>query len=155
MNTTKRSSAPAARRPIITSRYVAGMASPDPLAPLRERPQQAGVFFDFDGTLSAIVIDANEAEPLPGVADALAALLPRYARVGVVSGRPARFLVEHLGGRGLALAGLYGLARLGPADDVLVDDEVERWRPVVREAADRAEADGWPPARVERKGLSV
>jgi trehalose 6-phosphate phosphatase len=131
------------------------MASPDPLAPLRERPERAGVFFDFDGTLSAIVIDANEAEPLPGVADALGALAGRFRRVGVVSGRPAAFLIAHLGGRGIALSGLYGLEHVGPADEIVVDDEVERWRPIVSEAADRAEAGGWPPERVERKGLSV
>ncbi|MCU1462625.1 MAG: trehalose-6-phosphatase [Acidimicrobiales bacterium] len=131
------------------------MASPDPLAPLRSRPDRAGVFSDFDGTLSAIVMDAHEAEPLPGVADALGALVGRYARVGVVSGRPAAFLVAHLGGRGIALSGLYGLEHVGPDDAIAVDDEVERWRPVVTAAADRAEADGWPPEGVERKGLSV
>ena len=131
------------------------MTSPDLLGPLRTKPDRSGVFSDFDGTLSAIVVDAADAGPLPGVADALATLAVRYARVGVISGRPAAFLLEHFGGRGLALSGLYGLERVAADGGVAVDGEVERWRPVVTEAADRAEAEGWPAGLVERKGLSV
>lgn len=131
------------------------MTSPDPLAAWRVAPARAGVFSDFDGTLSPIVVDAAAARPLPGVADTLAALATRYRRVGVVSGRPAAFLLQHLGGRGLVMSGLYGLERVGPAGEVEVDPDVERWRDAVRAAADRAEADGWPQHVVERKGLSV
>ncbi|HET7722531.1 MAG TPA: trehalose-phosphatase, partial [Acidimicrobiales bacterium] len=79
------------------------------LAPFRDDPDRTGVFTDFDGTLAPIVEDPAAARPLPGVVDALAALAGRYGRVGVISGRPASFLAEHLGGRGVFLSGLYGL----------------------------------------------
>jgi trehalose 6-phosphate phosphatase len=123
------------------------------LAPLRERPDRAGVFSDFDGTLAPIVDDPIQARPLPGAAALLRSLAARYARVGVISGRPVTFLRQALDSEGLLLYGLYGLERQR-GGDVVVDPDVEAWRPVVAEAAARAErAD--TAAIVERKGLSV
>jgi trehalose 6-phosphate phosphatase len=134
------------------------VTSPDPLAalvaPLRAAPPRAGVFSDFDGTLAAIVDDPTAARPLAGVRAALAELAGRYGRVGVVSGRPAAFLAQHLGAPGVRLSGLYGL-------ESVVDDEVvtapgaEAWRAVVAGVATRAEHEGPPGAQVERKGLAL
>jgi trehalose 6-phosphate phosphatase len=128
------------------------------VAPFLENPDRAGIVCDFDGTLAEIVPDPQSAEALPGVADALRALARRYARVAVVSGRPAAFLVEQLdlrqGAGGLIVAGLYGLERV-------VDGEVEDhpdaapWREVVDEVAARAEHDAPEGVGVEHKGLSV
>ncbi len=121
-------------------------------APFRADPAGSGVFTDFDGTLAAIVDDPASARPLPGVADVLGRLAEQYGRVGVISGRPASFLRDHLGGRGLFLSGLYGLEFVDDDDEVRAIDEAERWRSVIDEVAAAADAEGMP---VERKGLAV
>jgi trehalose 6-phosphate phosphatase len=60
-------------------------------------PSSAGLFLDFDGTLSEIVQIPSDARPLEGVADALSALARDYAVVAVVSGRSAHELLGWLG----------------------------------------------------------
>ncbi|HVF14120.1 MAG TPA: trehalose-phosphatase [Acidimicrobiales bacterium] len=114
----------------------------------------AGVFADFDGTLATIVDDPASARPVVGAAEALGDLALRYARVGVISGRPGAFLDEHLGGRGVALTGLYGLESVTP-DGVVPEPAARAWRGVVDEVADRAEAELPPALGVERKGLTM
>jgi trehalose 6-phosphate phosphatase len=73
-----------------------------------------------------------------------------------VSGRPAAFLLAHLGDRGLFLAGMYGL-EVVPDDggEVRVVPEAEPWRAAVEQAV--AAAVGELPAgvEVEGKGLSL
>lgn len=126
------------------------------LAPFRDDPDGAGVFTDFDGTLAPIVDDPAAALPLPGVVDALEALAGRYRRVGVISGRPASFLAEHLGGRGLFLSGLYGLEFVEEGSgEVRAIEGAARWRDIVEEVA--AAGDAALPAgiSVERKGLCL
>jgi trehalose 6-phosphate phosphatase len=126
------------------------------LAPFRDDPGGTGVFSDFDGTLAAIVEDPASARPLPGVVDALGALAGRYGRVGVISGRPASFLAEHLGGRGLFLSGLYGLEFVEEGSgEVRAIEEAAPWREIVEEVA--AAGDAALPAgiSVERKGLCL
>jgi len=127
---------------------------PGLLSAFATHARSAGVFSDFDGTLATIVDDPASARPLAGAADALEALARRYARVGVISGRPGAFLAEHLGGRGLALTGLYGLEVVTP-DGVRPVAAAKRWRGVVDEVAARAEAELPPALGVERKDLSV
>jgi trehalose 6-phosphate phosphatase len=124
-------------------------------APFRDDPAGCGVFSDFDGTLAAIVDDPAAAVPLQGAVDALGRLAGRYGRVGVISGRPAAFLVSQLGGRGLFLSGLYGLESVGEDGEVTVLPEAERWRAVVEEVAARAGDELAPGVTVERKGLTV
>jgi trehalose 6-phosphate phosphatase len=130
------------------------VTSPDPLSPLRADPATTAILCDFDGTLAKIVDDPYAARPLPGAADVLERLAAAYGRVGVVSGRPAAFLNECFGGRGLWLSGLYGLEHVVDGE-IVVDPEAERWRPVVAAAAERAEEHGPADMLVERKGLSV
>jgi trehalose 6-phosphate phosphatase len=130
------------------------VASPDPLAPLRDDPHATALLTDFDGTLADIVDDPYAARPIDGAADVLESLAARYGRVGVISGRPAAFLSEWFGGRGVWLSGLYGLEHVVDGT-IVVHPDAERWRKVVAEAADRAEREGPSDMLVERKGLSV
>ena len=127
--------------------------SGDPLAPLRRDPATAGIFSDFDGTLSPIVDDPELAEPLAGVPALLAELAQRYAVVAVVSGRPVAFLAARLPASVL-LAGLYGL-EVQLDGERQIDPEAERWRAVVSAAAARLRAVVPSGVVVEPKGLSV
>ena len=141
------------------------MGTPDPAAallePFRRHPATAGVFADFDGTLSAIVTGPEAAAPVPGAPELLAALASRFARVGVISGRPASFLQAAFGpgartadtGHGLVLAGLYGM-ELVDGDRVVVPEELAAWRPILDEVAEQARRD-CPGLHVEHKGLAV
>ncbi|MGI9021628.1 MAG: trehalose-phosphatase [Acidimicrobiales bacterium] len=134
------------------------MTSPDGdeelLATFRDDPAHAGVFCDFDGTLAEIVDVPDEARPVDGAVDALDALAGAYAKVAVVSGRPAGFLREHLGGHGLILAGLYGLERVEDGEIHIVE-EARRWQSVVEEVAGRARDEVPDGVAVEPKSLSV
>ncbi len=126
----------------------------DIVADFAAHAPSAGLFSDFDGTLAAIVDDPAAARPVPGAADVLEALARRYALVGVISGRPGAFLAAHLGGRGVALTGLYGLEVVTP-HGVRPVAEAKRWRSVVEEVASRAESELPPVVGVERKDLTV
>lgn len=123
----------------------------DPLDVLRARPARSAVLTDFDGTLSPIVEDFTAAAPLPGVRAVLESLAGRYAVVGVISGRPVDYLVDHLG-TGLRLAGLYGLEGVVAGERVTAAD-ADAWRATVDGAVrDATERFG---ALVEHKGLSA
>lgn len=124
------------------------------IARFRDDPGSAGVFTDFDGTLAEVIDAADEVTPVHGAVDALSALTATYARVAVVSGRPATFLRTHLDGHGLILAGLYGLERVTDGEIHIVT-EARRWQPVVAEVTARAYDDAPEGLAVEPKGLSV
>ena len=125
----------------------------NPLAALRRDPATAGIFSDFDGTLSPIVDDPELAEPVAGVPRLLAKLARRYAVVAVVSGRPVAFLAARQPASVL-LAGLYGL-EVQRHGERQIDPEAERWRAVVSAAAARLRAVVPSGVVVEPKGLSV
>jgi trehalose 6-phosphate phosphatase len=116
----------------------------DALERLRSDPPRAGLFFDFDGTLSEIVERPELAVPLAGVPDALAALAARFGLVAVVTGRPGADLSRLLPVAGVRVFGLYGAE--GEALPAITDD-VRR-----RVAAVAAPVHG---ARVEDKGSSL
>ena len=142
------------------------MVLPSLFAPFLAQPERCAVLSDFDGTLAPIVDDPAGAVPLPGAPEVLARLAHRFARAGVVSGRPVAFLVDRLlverlpvdqllgnqVGTGLWLSGLYGLERFSQGRPVEVA-EAERWRPVVADIVARA-LDEFGPM-VEDKGLSL
>jgi trehalose 6-phosphate phosphatase len=88
---------------------------------------------DFDGTLSPIVDDPNEARPLPGVVELLGPLATRFAAVAVLSGRPAEFLARHVAALGVRYLGMYGLQEIRDGQ-VWVDPRLEVARPAVRAA---------------------
>jgi trehalose 6-phosphate phosphatase len=126
---------------------------PRTLDALLAEPARAGLFCDFDGTLSAIVERAEDARPLPGAADVLVTLAGALGRVGLVSGRPVAYL-DPFFPPPLVISGLYGL-------EVRLDGEVRdhpqagAWREVVSDVVATAAASGPEGMRVESKGLSL
>jgi trehalose 6-phosphate phosphatase len=112
------------------------------------------------------VEDPGTARPLEGVPDLLVRLARRFAVVGVVSGRPAAFLVDRLAPRGgdasgrsalgpLRLVGLYGMESTDVDGRVRPDERVAPWLRIVGAAARRL-ADGAPDGvLVESKGSAV
>jgi trehalose 6-phosphate phosphatase len=137
-----------------------GRSGDELLGPWLADPGRAGIFTDFDGTLSPIVDDPDRAVPLPGAVDTLGRLAVRYGRVGVVSGRSVRYLDRRLataGGRphpGLVLSGLYGLERVEDGE-LSVRDGAGRWAQVVDEVDAAARAAAPEGVTVEHKGLVV
>jgi trehalose 6-phosphate phosphatase len=126
----------------------------DALEALRRTPSTAGVFVDFDGTLSAIVPAAADARPLAGVPEVLERLSQVLGRVAVVSGRPVSYLEAHLP-PGIELHGLYGLESRIDGDRAARAD-VARWRPVVAGVVAEAAAElATSGVDVEDKGLSL
>ncbi|GAC1589976.1 MAG: trehalose-phosphatase [Acidimicrobiales bacterium] len=87
--------------------------------------------------------------------DALKALVDRYGLVGVISGRPAGFLAEHLDVAGLARWGSYGLEWVGADGAVQEDPLASSWRATVSEVVEEAHRVAPAGVRVEDKGLSV
>ena len=118
------------------------------------------MFTDFDGTLAPIVDDPEAAVPLPGAVEMLGRLAERFARVGVVSGRPVRYLQQRLQVPGddvasrLVLVGLYGLER-AEGGDLVIHPGAEVWAPVVDSVGQMAEDRAPLGVGVERKGLTV
>ena len=126
------------------------------LAPFRDDPDGTGLFTDFDGTLAPIVDDPATAQPLGGVVEALEALAGRYGRVGVISGRPASFLAEHLGGCGVFLSGLYGLEFVeADGGGVQAIEDAAPWRDIVEAAAAAGDTELPAGVSLERKGLCL
>ena len=80
------------------------------LHPFLTRPERAGIFLDFDGTLSDIVRVPSQARPVAGAAGLLGDLARRYAVVAVVSGRAAGELVAWLG-PAVEIWGVHGAQR--------------------------------------------
>ena len=126
----------------------------DALEVLRRELSTAGVFVDFDGTLSPIVASAADARPLPGTGEVLLRLAAVAGRVAVVSGRPIDYLAAQLPDT-IELHGLYGL-------ESRVDGQLRqradagRWRPIIDEAAADAMVAVAPAGvDVEHKGLSL
>ena len=99
---------------------------------------RAGIFIDFDGTLSHIVDVPSDARPAGGATQALALLADRFALVAIVSGRGTRELVEWLGPK-LEIWGVHGSERAIDGE-VTVAPEVQPYIPVLELARQEAEA---------------
>jgi trehalose 6-phosphate phosphatase len=100
----------------------------------RRQAERAGVFLDFDGSLSAIVARPELAGPVAGARDALAGLVARYPLVAIVSGRSSDDVARLLDVNGLTYEGLYGME--GAATDITLSllPNVERAAALVPEA---------------------
>ncbi len=123
-------------------------------APLAANPAQAGLFTDFDGTLAPIVDAPEEARPVRGAAQTLTILAERLGRVGVISGRPAAFLLRHVGAPKIGLWGLHGLETVEGGQVVSVG-ATEEWRAAAVATAGRAAQELGPAVDVERKSQGV
>ncbi len=110
---------------------------------LRAGADRSGLLLDFDGTLAPIVARPELAAPAPGAREVLAALVPRFAVVAVITGRRADDVAALLDVPGLRYEGLYGLESASHELLFALLPEVER-------AAARV-----PEAWVEDKGSSV
>ncbi|MFJ2905428.1 trehalose-phosphatase [Streptomyces sp. NPDC091279] len=108
------------------------------------RPSGAVIAFDFDGTLSPIVSDPEQARAHPDVVPALAALAPRVASVAVITGRPAELAVRNGG-----FAGVPGLEHLV----VLGHYGAERWDAATGEITGPAPHPGVAAVRAELPGF--
>lgn len=133
-------------------------ARADAVARLAAEPATSGLFSDYDGSISEIVGDPSLAIPVPGVLDALHDLAGSLRVVAVISGRPARFLADHLDiasrRSGLLAYGLYGLQSV-QADGVVIDAaDTGAGRPALLEAIAAARLSA-PGALVEDKGAIV
>jgi trehalose 6-phosphate phosphatase len=106
---------------------------------------RAGIFLDFDGTLSDIVPRPELARPRSEATAVLSRLAAEYALVAVVSGRPARDVRSLLGVERIEVFGLYGLTEDGRPPPAL-----EQAR-----ASAAAAAEGVEGAWVEDKGQSL
>jgi trehalose 6-phosphate phosphatase len=122
-----------------------------------EKPETAGLYLDFDGTLSEIVHVPSDARPVSGARALLPMLAERYALVSVVSGRSADQLLEWLGEE-IEIWGVHGAQR-AVGGRVQVSDVAapfERLMEDVRAQAEQriAELD-LPGVIVEDKGVMI
>ena len=126
-------------------------------------PRHALLAFDFDGVLSPIVDDPDQAQPLPGIFDALAALGHKTGPVAIITGRPTAFVTSRTGFATLtsvpdfAIYGQYGLERWPGGGPTAVRDSGRADFAAVRaELADLVRgssvaAESW----IEDKGTAV
>jgi trehalose 6-phosphate phosphatase len=121
-------------------------------------PSGLAVCLDFDGTLTEIVDQPDQAAPIDGIADVLAGVAARVLVTAVISGRPVEYLVSRLPVLPkVRYLGLYGTAELIDGN-VVLDPEAEKLRPAVRAAHTELETDRAvleSGAFIEAKPLSV
>jgi trehalose 6-phosphate phosphatase len=110
------------------------------LATLAERPEDAAVLLDVDGTLAPIVARPELASVPEETRAELRRLVGRYALVAAVSGRTGDDAARIVGVDGPVYVGVHGL-ELAP--------EAEHWRGPLHEFAESVD---WP---VEDKGLAI
>lgn len=127
------------------------------LKPFLERPENAGLYLDFDGTLSEIVHVPSEARPVSGARRLLESLAARFALVSVVSGRSAHQLLEWLG-EGIEIWGVHGVERAVDGRVEIIDAAtpfVELIATVRAEAERRIAELGLSGVFVEDKGVML
>jgi trehalose 6-phosphate phosphatase len=114
-----------------------------------------GFFFDFDGVLASIQIDPDSVVPINGVLDELTKLGGLVKKIGIVSARPAGFLLSRFGDvPGIALYGLYGL-EVVTGGVVHTDPVAESWIPAIQTAIRDARAELPAAVYIEDKRVSV
>jgi trehalose 6-phosphate phosphatase len=118
--------------------------------------RQPAVFFDFDGTLSDIVNDPDEARPAAGTSEALQELATRCP-VAVLSGRDLADVRERVGLPGIWYAGSHGFELTAPDGTHHQNDAAAAAIPVLEQAAAqlRERIGSIPGVVVEHKRFGV
>jgi trehalose-phosphatase len=123
---------------------------PDLQARLMRAPARMLVL-DYDGTLAPFCVDPMRARPLPGVAEALAAIRDQTdTRLAILSGRRAADAARLLGVEGLPVVGSHGRERLDPGGELLVRPLSGAQQLAIQQARLRLERAGIA-GRLERK----
>ena len=121
---------------------------------INREPESAGLFLDFDGTLSHIVSEPGDARPAEGVVPLLRELGRIMRLVAIVSGRSAHQLLEWLG-PDVEIWGLHGAERTR-AGQVVLSERAEAYQAVMEQVVEEARAalpeDG---IEVEDKGVMI
>src|SRR5947208_13412838 len=86
------------------------------LRPLTERPEEAAILCDIDGTLAPIVERAEEAVVPEATSRLLGRIARRYRVVACISGRGASEARRIVGVGGIAYAGAHGAELLLPGE---------------------------------------
>ena len=118
------------------------MPAADLLAELAQRPREAAIVLDVDGTLAPIVARPEEASVPAETRELLAGLVERYGLVACLSGRPGEDAARVVGVEGVRYVGEHGL-ELAP--------EADAW---AERLADFAAAVDWPHEEGKRLSLS-
>lgn len=111
----------------------------DVVARFRTSSSTAGIFADFDGTLSEIVHIPSDARPLEGAVDLLIDLGRRFALVAIVSGRSAVQLAEWLGPT-LEIWGTHG-AEYARGGSISVIERAARYEELMARVRDEARSE--------------
>lgn len=109
----------------------------DRLEAFRSSPSTAGVFADFDGTLSEIAHLPHDARPLEGAVDLLNALGQRFALMAIVSGRSAVQLVDWLG-PSVEIWGTHG-AEFAHGGSISLTEQAKRYEELMMKVREEAE----------------
>lgn len=136
-------------------------ALPDAIRLLHSLPQKLGnrqlaVFLDFDGTLSPIVDDPNQAD-LPEATRRSMATLAQCVPTAVVSGRDLQDVKRRVGLENLWYAGSHGFEIEGPKGETFVQDDAQATLPKLEEAEQklRSLVGRVAGAELERKSYSI
>lgn len=111
----------------------------DALDVIKTKPQTAGIFADFDGTLSEIAILPHDARPLEGTVELLNRLGRRFALVAIVSGRSATQLAEWLGPE-IEIWGTHG-AEYSHGGAITLTERAARYEELMGRVRDEAAAE--------------
>ena len=84
---------------MLTPKTAAGLAG---MTAIIAEPRRALLAFDFDGVLSPIVDDPEQARPLPGMFEMLANVGRQVGCMAIITGRPVSFLTSRDGFSALA-----------------------------------------------------
>ena len=137
-------------------------AAADAWRQLLADPTNALLAFDFDGTLSPITANPEEAHVHPDVVALLARLGPCVRQIAVVTGRPVQD-VRRLGGfdgvdglGSLVVLGQYGYERWDAGSgDVVAPPPPEAIAHIRDELPAVLAERGWPDAHIEEKGRAL
>jgi trehalose 6-phosphate phosphatase len=118
------------------------VSAADLLAELAQRPREAAIILDVDGTLAPIVARPEDASVPARTRELLAGLVERYGLVACLSGRPGEDAARVVGVEGARYVGEHGL-ELAP--------EAEAW---AQRLADFAATADWPHEEGKRLSLA-